>query len=285
MNNDAELRGQLRSTVEAIRQAYLRGPNEIYDEDVQQKLLELFQYLQSHDTEQQQRMQPLEKLLAETANKMVLQLLEITPSPKRYNLLRTILYDSMESLGHLAYTEEGEASFLLDMLAVVQHLPPLKCHERGEGHRSSVMGVLLNCTGFIKPFYSGDSAVKVFADSLEALASLQGPLTLGGIIKDCMELLCYFLETRSSHIQGVPYGLANGRVVGIEYLTSSLEEMNRLAHTCNGMDSGHYGWVFTYKLAMADAQLLAEMHDSGSTEFNAAHNAIQVHVNALLACA
>ena len=50
MNNDAELRGQLRSTVEAIRQAYLRGPNEIYDEDVQQKLLELFQYLQSHDS-------------------------------------------------------------------------------------------------------------------------------------------------------------------------------------------------------------------------------------------
>ncbi len=52
MNNDAELRGQLRSTVKAICQAYLRGPNEIYDEDVQQKLLELFQYLQSHDNKQ-----------------------------------------------------------------------------------------------------------------------------------------------------------------------------------------------------------------------------------------
>ncbi len=39
------------------------------------------------------------------------------------------------------------------------------------------------------------------------------------------------------------------------------------------MPAGHYGRAVIFKLALADAQLLAEMHDPGSVEFEAARNA------------
>ena len=67
---------------------------------------------------------------------------------------------------------------------------------------------------------------------------------------------------------------------------STLEEISRLSRTRAGVPIDHYGRAYIFKLALADAQLLAEMHDPGTVEFEAACNAIKVHVhvNALLAC-
>ncbi len=166
----------------------------------------------------------------------------------------------------------------LDVLAVVQHIPPLKCHAQVEDHCSSAMGLLLNGIGFSMPYFSADPAAKNPSDCLEAFASSQGPLTLGGIILACTELLCNIWETRSSYIQGIPYGLANRRgmgIVGINPWTSTVEEKSIVSRTHAGI-SGHYGRAIIFELALADSQLsLAEMHDPGSVEVEAARNAIQ----------
>ena len=139
---------------------------------------------------------PIEKILTDTAFQMILQLLETTPSQNRYNSLRAILCNAMESLGQLAYTREGNARFLLDLLDVIPRLPLLKCHARIEGHSASANGIRLNMIGFVKPCFKSDRAVKIFSDGLDALASSKGPLKLDDIIRDCTDLLCTFWNTR-----------------------------------------------------------------------------------------
>ena len=67
---------------------------------------------------------------------------------------------------------------------------------------------------------------------------------------------------------------------------STVEEITRVPRARKGGLIPHYARVYIFKLALADAQLFAEMHDAGSVEFVDASNAIKVnvHVNALLAC-
>ena len=67
---------------------------------------------------------------------------------------------------------------------------------------------------------------------------------------------------------------------------STVEEITRVPRDCKGGLTAHHVRAYIFKLALADAQLLAEMHDSGNEEFVDARNTIKVnvHVNALLAC-
>ena len=292
--NEVDIRRHLQIAAEALREAFLLPPHETHDQGLEDKLLDLFRYLQHCDLRLQIDQAPpaektltIGKILTDTAFQMVLQLLKTTPCQNRYDPLRAILCNAMEALGVLAYTEEGNARFLLDLSNVMPCLPLLKSHVRIEGHAASAIGVRLYMNGFVKPFFKNDPAVKIFSDGLHALASSKGPLTLDEIIRDCTDLLCTFWKTRFGFHQGVPYGCASGaRWVGTNDWPSTVEEITRVPRARKGGLIPHYARVYIFKLALADAQLLVEMHDSGSDEFEAARNAIKVHVhvNALLAC-
>ena len=192
--SETQHRRQLQIAAQALREGYLEPPDENRDQGIQDKLLDLFRYLQGCDLERMDQAPAAEKILMETALQMVLQLLESTPSQNRYNLLSTILCIAMESLAPLAYTREGNARFLLDLLDVIPRLPLLKCHARIEGHSASANGIRLNMIGFVKPCFKSDRAVKIFSDGLDALASSKGPLTLDVIIRNCTNLLCTRLK-------------------------------------------------------------------------------------------
>ena len=99
--SEAQHRRQLQIAAQALREAYLEQPDETSDQGLEDKLLELFRYLQGCDLgcdlELQMDQAPAaEKILTETAFQMVLQLLETTPSQNRYNSLRAILCNAMD---------------------------------------------------------------------------------------------------------------------------------------------------------------------------------------------
>ena len=59
--NEAQHQRQLQITAQALREAFLDPPDEIRDQGLEDKLLELFQYLQRCDLELQMALAPVEK--------------------------------------------------------------------------------------------------------------------------------------------------------------------------------------------------------------------------------
>ena len=213
-----------------------------------------------------------ERLLATTCSEVMTLLLAIMPSELRFLALTEKLFLSMENMGPLAYTEEGNAILKADITNAKDTMPLLKPHARVEGHHSSVLGVKLRGHGRMLPFQHQDSGMKKLGQSFDKLAEYHS--VFDEVAEKVMQLLCDLLGERRGFVQGVPYGVPclhrHGETIG-----TTLEEMARFSRSRRGAPP-HYARVYLFKMAEMVGSLLDNMNDSGSKEFESTRTAVQV---------